>query len=492
MSTQLTQISFGAQPRDYAPAGQRFNPGDYHQQEADLREALLRLCPENLWHDGSYSAGCPRPILVGEYHQRQMEDLHEALTTAIIDIVQRWWTDDDARFWERMPLEAEEEDLLKWIEKQVSAGNMPAFSKCLGSWRPDFLVEKDEHQEENYRITEINARFSFNGFMHEAYGQQVLNKSVEGEASVLVGATDPNQILEGLFSLFQPNRPLHLLKGAEHGIDIHMFIDAVWRRFGIKPRLITPADLRMLPDRGEKGGRRLCCVTKDPSSPPSPWSFTADNGEIWEEIYQIGLELHQRELAALETETLREISLRCFNDMRTILLVHDKRMLGIVKQELPRLVASGALTPAQASALDRGVVDTILPGSCELDHLISASVASPRLRHSYILKPIRSGKGDGIIFGDDLGPGDWVSALRKLVSPKVVPGITCVVQRRITPREYDLVLKGSVGKVRYPLVGTYHVANGKLLGLGTWRASGGRIVAVSSGGSWICSVMRRG
>lgn len=72
---------------------------------------------------------------------------------------------------------------------------MPAFSKCLGSWRPDFLVEKDEHQEENYRITEINARFSFNGFMHEAYGQQVLNKSVEGEASVLVGATDPNQVM---------------------------------------------------------------------------------------------------------------------------------------------------------------------------------------------------------------------------------------------------------------------------------------------------------
>ncbi|TKW49876.1 hypothetical protein CTA1_2437 [Colletotrichum tanaceti] len=419
MSAQLTQISFGgARPRDYAPAGQRFDPGEYRRQEADLREALLRLCPEDLWHDGSYSAGCPRPILVGESHQKQMRDLHEALTTAIVDIVQRWWTDDDARFWERMPLEADEEELLKWIEKQVSAGNMPAFSQCLGSWRPDFLVEKDEHREENYRITEINARFSFNGFMHEAYGQEVLNKSVEGEASVLVGATDPNQgsltlfslslikILEGLFGLFQPDRPLHLLKGAEHGIDIHMFIDAVWRRFGIRPHHTGR------PEDAPPGSR---VPRREPEQ--GPWSFTADNGEIWEEVHQIGLELRQRELAALGTDTLREVSLRCFNDMRTILLVHDKRMLGVVKQELPRLVASGTLTAAQAYVLDRGVVDTILPGSPELGRLAAASAASPRLRHGYVLKPIRGGKGRGIVFGDDLGPGDWASALRELASP---------------------------------------------------------------------------
>lgn len=28
---------------------------------------------------------------------------------------------------------------------------------------------------ENFRITEINARFSFNGFMHQAYGQRALD-----------------------------------------------------------------------------------------------------------------------------------------------------------------------------------------------------------------------------------------------------------------------------------------------------------------------------
>jgi hypothetical protein len=295
-----------------------------------------------------------------------------------------------------------------------------------------------------------------------------------------------------LFSLFDPSYPLHLLKGDEKGIDIHMFIDAVWRRFGIKPRLVTPEQLRLLPDLRSKTGYRLCCVVKGLDEPAiNSWRFKAKNGEIWEEMHQIGLELHQRELDALDLEVLRQVSLRCFNDMRTVLLVHDKRMLGIIRQELPKLMAHGVLTEMQAEALEMGIVETVLPGSKELDSLIQASRSDPQSRHGYILKPIRSGKGDGIIFGDDLTADEWTARLEGLTSAGIIPGVSCVVQRRIVPRDYDLVLRASVGMVRYPLVGTYHVAHGKLLGLGTWRASGGRVVAVSSGGSWLCSVMRK-
>lgn len=282
-----------------------------------------------------------------------------------------------------------------------------------------------------------------------------------------------------------------------------MFIDAVWRRFGIKPRLITPAELRLLPindPQSGEGGYRLCCTTaaevaevgsdRAATVPGAPVLVTAD-GEAVEEIFQVGLELHQRELAALAPEMLRQISLRCFNDMRTVLLVHDKRMLGIVKQELPRLVARNVLTPGQATTLDRGIVDTALPGSRELEELLQASRDSPQLRNGFLMKPIRGGKGAGIVFGDDLSPEEWVAALERLRTPGVIPGVSCVVQRRIEPRLYDVVLKPSGEMHSYPLVGTYHVVNGKLLGLGTWRASGGRIVAVSCGGSWICSVIRQ-
>lgn len=74
---------------------------------------MLEACAAHLWHKGSYSAVCPRPILIEEHHQEQLEDLHLALTTAIADIVQRWWTDEEARLPERMPLEPEEEEHLR-------------------------------------------------------------------------------------------------------------------------------------------------------------------------------------------------------------------------------------------------------------------------------------------------------------------------------------------------------------------------------------------
>lgn len=271
-----------------------------------------------------------------------------------------------------------------------------------------------------------------------------------------------------------------------------MFIDAVWRRFGIRPRMITPAQLRLLPDFRSKTGYRLCCVVKSPDEPAiNSWRLTAKNGETWEEIHQVGLELHQRELDALDLEVLRQVSLRCFNDMRTVLLVHDKRMLGIIRQELPQLVTRGVLTEIQAEALKNGIVETVLPGSDELDMLIQASCTAPELRHGFILKPVRSGKGDGIIFGDDFTSDEWTARVESLTSASVLPGVSCVIQRRIIPRDYNLVLRASVGMVQYPLVGTYHVVHGKLLELGTWRASGGRVVAVSSGGSWLCSVMRK-
>ncbi|KAF4336264.1 multidrug transporter [Fusarium beomiforme] len=490
---QLTQVHIEGDAEDILPITQQnVDVATFAREEAQFQESLLKLCPANLWPGASYTTGCPRPVLVGRHHQQQLQYLHEALTVAITDVVERWWSDGDARFPARMPLEEKEEELLKWIDSQVKAGNMSPFSQCRGSWRPDFLVEDNAEREENYCVTEINARFAFNGFMHEAYGQEATNQSLTHDKMNLVPATDPESILQGLFSLFNPDYPLHLLKGTEKGIDINMFIDAVLRRFGAKPRLIMPADLRLFPDARTKSGYRLCCVIHDYDGQLSnTWRFVAPNGELWEEIHQVGLELHQRELLTLEADMLRQISLRCFNDMRTILLVHDKRMLGIVRQEMPRLVEHGVLTQLQAEALRLGIVETLLPGSQELKDVYEASLNHPEVRHGHILKPIRSGKGQGIIFGDDVSAAEWTSLLHGLLSPNLVLGVTCVLQRRITPRKYDLVLRASEGMVHFPIVGTYHVTNGKLLGLGNWRASGGRIVAVASGGSWICSVMRK-
>ncbi|KAI0448763.1 hypothetical protein F5B21DRAFT_509847 [Xylaria acuta] len=494
-STRLQQIRVGIGHRGFEPITNSVTARDGDARKHDRFQAnLLSKCPAHLWPKGSYRAACPHPILVTKYHEKQTIELSKALTTAVNDIVERWWSDQQARFFERMPLEREEEDLLKWLEDQVSRGNLKKYPACSGSWRPDFLIEDrtggQKTAVENFLITEINGRFSFNGAIHLAYGQEALDEmSLEGLK--LASTATSVQIFDGLGSLFNPSVPLHLLIGEEAGMDIHMFINASRKRLGITPRLISPSDLRLEPTLQGNRTYRLCCLAQikgDTRMFPLPSTFINSKGEIVEEIQQVGLELHQHELFALSQDMLRQVSLCCFNDLRTILLVHDKRMLGIVKQELQPLVRAQVLTPDQARVLDEGIVDTFIPGSPQLHSLLQNSISSPNLKDEYVLKPIRSGKGAGIIFGEDIAPDEWKSVLRNLQSQAPFTEKTYVVQRRVKQCLYDLVLHASGKKLYYPLVGTWHVINGRFSGLGTWRSSGNRICAISSGGAIVWSV----
>ncbi|KAI1755993.1 hypothetical protein F4782DRAFT_551073 [Xylaria castorea] len=493
--TRLQQIRVVIDHPDHGSTTNSLTTIEDHAQEHNRFQAnLLSKCPAQIWPKGSYRVACPRPILVTGYHEQQISKLSQALTSAVNDIVERWWSDQKARLFERMPLKREEEDLLKWLESQASRGTLKRYFACSGSWRPDFLIEdragSREAAGESFLITEINGRFPFNAAMHLAYGQEVFD-DMNLEGLELASTTTSMQIFDGLQSLFNPCVPLHLLIGEEAGMDIHMFIDASRKRLGITPRLISPSDLRLEPALQGNRGYRLCCLAQrkgDKNMFPLPSTFINSKGEIVEEIEQVGLELHQHELFALPQDMLRQVSLRCFNDLRTILLVHDKRMLGIVKQELQYLVRSQVLTPDQAHALDEGIVDTFIPGSPQLHSLLQNSKFSPDMKDEYILKPIRSGKGAGIIFGEDIDLHEWKSVLENLQSQALFAEKTYVVQRRVKQCLYDLVLHASGKEVHYPLVGTWHVINGKFCGLGTWRSAGTRICAISSGGSILWSV----
>jgi hypothetical protein len=83
------------------------------KEDAYFHQRLLGLCTATLWPHDSYAAGCPRPILVQKHHNQQLEVLHAALSAALTDIIERWWTDKDAHFPDRMPLLKREEDILK-------------------------------------------------------------------------------------------------------------------------------------------------------------------------------------------------------------------------------------------------------------------------------------------------------------------------------------------------------------------------------------------
>ncbi|KAL8792068.1 MAG: hypothetical protein Q9195_005323 [Heterodermia aff. obscurata] len=376
-----------------------------------------------------------------------------------------------------MPLEAyEEQTLRKWMNNQ-SKSPISRYSTCQGSWRPDFLLEADE----NYRICEINARFAFNGFLHTAYGQQAF-MNLDTEANPLTRpVVRPQEIYDNLLLLFNPSLPLHLLKGEEAGLDIHLFIPFVQSVTGRKPSLIKPSDLRLIDNPLSSTGFELHCVA----------GVDSEGHEFLERIHQIGLELHQHELRALSPAMLREISTCCFNDLRTIFLVHDKRMLGIILQELRNLVeVQKVLTPAQAATLRRGIAPTIIAGSSEMAALTTLSKNAPTIKDRFLLKPIRSGKGAGIIFGSDMTPASWIFQLEMLQKADLFSAKNhYVVQQKIEQPRYDVVVSKADDLQQNHLVGTYMSIHGRYGGLGLWRTSSNPICALSSGGSILWSMV---
>lgn len=293
--------------------------------------------------------------------------------------------------------------------------------------------------------------------------------------------SDMGQLLDGLMSLIDSSLPVHLLKGREHGFDIQLFVSYFHVATGRQPTLIKPSDLRLIPCRDTSTGQSLYCMTG-----VDPYGH-----EVLEEVHQIGLELHQNELGGLSALMLREISLRCFNDFRTVFLVHDKRMLGIVLEELENLVQiQQVLSPAQAEILRSGITPTINPGTRNLQMLIKRCRLNPEIKNGFLLKPVRSGKGRGVRFGSDLDAGEWVRELELLQSAEFVLNKTLyVIQRRIQQPRFAILLHGEEKVQHNYLVGTYMSIHGKFLGLGLWRTSSSPICALSQGGTWICSIV---
>lgn len=298
--------------------------------------------------------------------------------------------------------------------------------------------------------------------------------------------------------MFDLSKPIHLLKGTEAGYDIRLFADYLRERCGLNVQFIKPEHLRLIPNNNSKGST-LCCAS-DPGELTSgneedlkAWRLISPEGEVLEKIHQVGLELHQWEMQDLGEDMLKALAPLCFNDLRTIYLVHDKRMLGIVLQELGSLVEEHmVLTTDEAEILRNGIVPTILPGSRELEELIRRARNGSEVKDNYLMKPIGGGKGHGILFGTDVTTDEWIESLLRL-SESRVEGQNYVVQRVVTQQKFDVVMPAENDKYsvqRNPFVGTFMMLNGEHLGIACWRTGPERICAVSRGGTWMVTLVR--
>ncbi|KID98388.1 Aerobactin siderophore biosynthesis, IucA/IucC, partial [Metarhizium majus ARSEF 297] len=468
--------------------------------DAQVRAADRDLMQQNLPKSTSPYGRLPRasrqlnpyPAVLPVQFVQNVERFHEALAAALDNLVGRWWKDADANLPGRMPLEPRVEKLLRWIDEGSDKGLVRGYKGLQGNLRPDMLIlAAEEHAVPQFRVCEINGRFPINYLHHAASAYEAL-AGLPWRIPLLKPATDYTKLRDSLFQLFDPSVPIHFVgQTCDFPQDSPLF-GLVEQRTGMRPRLVKPSSLVLIPCGSEPTGFSLYCVWgADPAVTKRPLRLITEEGRVLEEVHQVGCQLYDFELFALDPDMVRHIAMRSVNDMRSVFIAHDKRILGIRRQELDALVHKhGALTLAQARILEQGIVPTILPGCERLRQLLDASYADPGIKDGYILKPFRLAKGSGILLGRDMSVSEWCCILESM---KTADLHSCTAQYVLQPlqkvRSVNWFWDEERMVCRSKMVGAYFSVNGRFVGLGGWRTATASENVISASTKDVTSVL---
>ncbi|GFF51610.1 hypothetical protein IFM46972_09341 [Aspergillus udagawae] len=462
--------------------------------ERDAYDAAMFRFISDMELSSMYAEGIsPHPILMPRSFIEHLKEFQHLLFVAISNILDRWWDDSEADFPGRMPLEPHEESVLKWVHERSKQSLMPHYNERPLHWRPDLLLPAgaDSNTSLPFKICEINARSPFNSMIKSVCMFHAAAASEIALPDGLELASTADKMVDSLVSLFNPDLPLHVIwhEGITDPIDA--FSSFYKKRTGKTPRVIRATDLRLAPDSSSQTGRILCCVAAAGSAEyPDGQRITSRTGESLERIQQVGLQLSHRDYSYIPSEVLQQLAVDGICDLRNIFLVSDKRMLGIIRQELDALVHKHhILTADQAEILRQGIVHTILPSSEDIRRLLQQIREGSVSKDSYLLKPARGHRGMGILLGKDLGQKEFEGLLEELADPLLPADKRYVVQPFIEQALFGLRLYDDSEPQQCRMTGTYHAIGGCFAGLGVWRADSERICSRFHGASSIPAVV---
>ena len=358
----------------------------------------------------------PYPIAIDDFSLSEASTIHRALYRALHAVVNAYF--QDARIREIVSISPRIENLLSCIQNKPYA---------IGSFRPDIILDSQNRM----RICEINARFPTNSFFVDYALNQIL-----GDLSYTQSVTpipSLQAIAKAFADCFNPDFPIIILKGREIGGGIHLAAKSLESQ-GFTVRFTRPESLSV---SGEK--------LKD---------------EVGF-IHQVILELHQDEIEALPDEVLialQQVS-HSLNDLRSIFIVHDKRLLAVLgNKEIMR----DWLDETDVEILQSVIIKSFVAAN------ISSVLKEEILRNkaTWIMKPSQLGKGEGLMLGKELSEQQWQEAL---TDPQYAD---YVIQEFVLPKKH-LVVDNKVESLRAArsVIGSLLCLNDRFFGPGTFRTS---------------------
>ncbi|KAJ8610078.1 hypothetical protein MRB53_038805 [Persea americana] len=272
--------------------------------------------------------------------------------------------------------------------------------------------------------------------------------------------------------MFDTSKPLYIVKDQWPGVDSWILLDH-WRKYtGQEAMFIKPGDLCLVSSPDSPTGSDLYCTLPSTESESST-VLPSDAHDDLRPVHNVITELFQTELAALSLPLRKQLATCAINDVRSLYLAHDKRMFGIIQEELDDLVnTQKVLTSQEADLLRTSLAVTYNPGSQRMRYLLAECRKDATGKDSYLLKAVRGGMGQGLAFGNSMTNEEWCERLAKLVEEEqTIESATHCVQKVVVQKWYDLVLRDGVSRDRLHWIATYIAMAGEYVGNGAWRSA---------------------
>lgn len=271
-----------------------------------------------------------------------------------------------------------------------------------------------------------------------------------------------------ILNCFDQTKPLYHVRSKWPGVDSRVLAVEYQRRTGQPMIHVNISELHLQEDAQSLTGYSLWYSPKEDENEQKEVTTKKEP----QRIHQCSLELFQEEIAQLDPLLLRQLATCCTNDFRTILLLHDKRMLAIVLEELPNLVLRGQLTSDEAARLKGGIADTLIPGTDRMSMLYEQSRDNSVIKDGYIIKPARDAACNGIVLGRNISQQQWLDHLAHASQHALLPSEDAYIfQKLVNHIWYDIVRHGvdTTEVEKFHLIASGHIINSKLFVYGPWR-----------------------
>ncbi|MDR7209096.1 hypothetical protein [Flavobacterium piscis] len=400
------------------------------QNQADKQKKWNQLFSEYFQKDTGLNSNlfANSSVTLSLEYSQQMNRLCAILNKACKAIVLNYFEDDRIRKYYQLD---------KDLEALLKKCNNEAYNQ--GFYRPDFLYDTNDQA----KICEIGARYPLNGWMISYYLKLISNQTNTYGGRVSAENTALENLIGDLYNQFASHRKVALIHDDEKGTEIFYFQKEL-AKLDIELISAKPQDLIVSNDS--------ICVNGVPVS-------------------QFILEMDREELKKISPDVMDKLIKEnsYFNDIRTLILIHDKRVLAVMYDIQ---IMSDYLSKEEYGFLQNYLIPSFVvidPAGCDV---------FTDCEQNLILKLNSGGRGIGAYVKSDCTTEDWNIIIRENWDKYLI-------QHFVDQKEFNDVENNR----QIHLVGMLLCKDDKNYGSGLFRGSDESVVNVHQGRALIYPIL---